>query len=136
MKPTLFLADDNPGDAVLLELAFADAAREVEIIHARDGRRAWEMLRQAAATTPFPYNLIVLDLNLPVLTGLELLDRMRGEPALAGVPTVFFTSSTNPADRHRAMLKNPDAYLIKPADYRGLGAVVEALSGYLYPRAG
>jgi CheY-like chemotaxis protein len=122
--PTLLVADDNQGDALLLELACADAGLQVAIVHVRDGERAWAMLQQAARAENCPYALAVVDLNLPLMDGVELLARMRGEAALERLPTIIFTSSTSPDDRARALRQRPSAYLVKPADYHGLAAVV------------
>jgi CheY-like chemotaxis protein len=129
--PTLLVADDNQGDALLLELACADAGLKVSIVHVRDGERAWTMLQEAARATTCPYALAVVDLNLRLLDGLELLARMRGEAALARLPTILFTSSTSPDDQARALRLRPSAYLVKPADYRGLATVVATVRALL-----
>jgi CheY-like chemotaxis protein len=134
-KPRLFLIDDNQGDGMLLDLAFTDAGRPVDITQARDGGTGLELLREAVRTLPFPYRLIVIDLNLPRIDGLELLARLHGWPELAGVPIVILTSSTNPTDRLRGLERNPGAFLIKPDDYRGLAGVVNQLSAYLFPES-
>jgi CheY-like chemotaxis protein len=129
--PALLVADDNQGDALLLELACADAGLAVRIIHVGDGERAWALLQEAARAPTFPYALAVLDLNLRLLDGLELLARMRGEAALAQLPTILFTSSTSPDDQARALRLRPSAYLVKPADYRGLSTVVATVRALL-----
>jgi CheY-like chemotaxis protein len=133
MKPKLLLADDSRGDGILIHLAFADARLEIEIIQAWDGGQAFELIQAARACQPFPYQLIVIDLNLPKINGLELLDRLQGLPELVGVPTMILTSSTNPSDRLRGLRRNPTAFLTKPDDYRGLSGVVAAMAPHLFP---
>ena len=129
--PTLLVADDNQGDALLLELACADAGLTVRIVHAADGERAWVLLQEAARAPQCPFALVVLDLNLRLVDGLQLLARMRGEAALAALPTILFTSSTSPDDQARALLLRPSAYLVKPADYHGLASVVATVRALL-----
>lgn len=129
--PTLLVADDNQGDALLLELACVDAGLTVRIVHAGDGERAWVLLQEAARAPACPYALVVLDLNLRLLDGLELLTRMRRDAALARLPTILFTSSTSPEDQTRALRLRPSAYLVKPADYHGLATVVATVRALL-----
>jgi len=132
-KPKLFLADDNPLDGMLLNMGFAEAGRAVEIVQARDGAHATCLLQEAVLEVPFPFGLIVIDLNMPKVDGLELLTRLRGWPQLTGVPIVILTSSTSPADRQRSLLCNPTAFLIKADDFGGLASVVGKLVPYLFP---
>jgi len=132
-KPHIFLADDNLGDGLLLELAFRDAGIAVDITQACHGGEALDQLRAAADSEPFPYQLLVLDLNMPGLDGLEILERLQQLPGFPRSPRVILTSSTDPRDRLRGLRLHPDAFLTKPDDYRGMAAVVAALEPYLYP---
>jgi CheY-like chemotaxis protein len=120
--PRLFLADDNlKAMACLLGLGFADAGRLVKITQAFDGAQAYDLLLSASLEGPFPFDLIVLDLNMPKLDGLELLGRLHRWLGLTGVPIVILTSSSNPMDRQRSLIHNPSAYLTKSEDYKGTG---------------
>jgi len=131
-KPKLFLADDNPLDGMLLNMGFAEAGRPVEIVQARDGAHATSLLQEAILKVPFPYGLIVIDLNMPKVDGMELLTRLRGWPRLTGVPIVILTSSNSPCDRERSLKCNPTAFLIKPDDFSGMAAIVGQLVPYLF----
>jgi len=130
--PRIFLADDNQGDGMLLGLGFADAGRLVKITQAFDGAQAYDLLLSASLEGPFPFDLIVLDLNMPKLDGLELLGRLHRWLGLTGVPIVILTSSSNPMDRQRSLIHNPSAYLTKSEDYKGMAAVIGKLVPYLF----
>jgi len=134
MKPRLFLADDNPFEGMLLELGFAEAGRSVEIVQALDGAQACDLLQLAATEVPFSFGLIVIDLNLPKVSGWELFDRLGAWPALAGVPMVILTSSTDPGYRLRSFkISPPNAFLIKPEGYDELAGVIEQIVPFLFP---
>ncbi len=94
MKPRLFLADDNPFESKLLEHGFAGASRSVEIMQALDGAQACDCLQSAATEVPFSFSLIIIDINMPKVSGWELFDRLCAWPAFADVPTVILTFST------------------------------------------
>jgi len=130
--PRIFLADDNRGDGLLMELGFADAKRLVHITQAFDGVQAYDLLLAASLVGPFPFDLIVLDLNMPKLDGLELLGRLHRWLGLTDVPIVILTSSSNPMDRQRSLKHHPCAFLTKSEDYKGLAAVIGKLVPYLF----
>jgi len=129
--PKILLADDCKADGHLLEVAFVDAGHAVMIDQVFDGSHALARLRLAATVVPFPYALVVLDLNMPLLTGTELLTVLRESPAMSAVPIVILTSSDSPADRDAAMAHNPDAYFIKPMNYAGLTTLVRDLMPFI-----
>ena len=131
-RPKVFLAEDNQGDGMLLDLAFTEAGRSVEIVQVHDGVRALERLREAACQVPFPFQLIVIDLNLPKVDGLELLLGLQGWPELTGVPMVILTTSPTTRERER-IHELHCALLMKPDDFSGLSAVIAQLVPYLFP---
>ena len=131
-RPKIFLVDDSRGDGVLLDLAFVEAGRSVNIVQAYDGTQAFELLHLAVGQLPFPYRLIVLDLHLPKVDGLELLLGLKSWPELSRVPIVILTTSTTAHEREG--IENCHcALLTKPNDYSGLAAVVADLISYMSP---
>ncbi len=129
--PKLLLADDSHGDGMLLEMAFAEIGCQVEITRATNGEIAHHLLQDAAAQVPIPFALILLDLNLPKVNGLELLRSIRGWPTLHSVPVVMMTSSVNPSDRKRAEEFTPTRFIVKPNDFHGMIAVAKILAQYV-----
>lgn len=135
-RPRLLLVEDNPGDVELLRLAFEEAGRHLEIESARDGREAMRLIDAASAAATPPYRLIILDLNVPIINGIELLARIKRDPRLAMVPTVILTSSSSPADRGTSERLQADAYLIKPISFGDYAAITNLLWGYLHGSRG
>ena len=128
--PKLFLVDDSTGDGILLDLAFTESGRSVKIVQAHDGVEAFELLRAAAGQRPFPFRLIVIDLHLPRMDGLELLLGLKGWPELSRVPMVILTTASTVLERER--IENcHSALLMKPNDYSGLAVIVAELAAYM-----
>ena len=95
----ILLVEDNPADVEITRRALRESAAPVELIVVRDGQEAVEyLLRQGshAAAAWRPPDLILLDLNLPRLTGREVLERVRATDAFRSVPVVVLTTSTRP----------------------------------------
>src|SRR5258708_39025443 len=96
----ILLVEDNPADVKITQRALKESALPVELIVVRDGQEAVEyLLREglhACAEGWRGPDLILLDLNLPRLNGLEVLQRIRATPALCAVPVVVLTTSRRP----------------------------------------
>jgi CheY-like chemotaxis protein len=131
--PRLFLADDNPHAGTLLNVGFSDAGRTVEIVQAYDGIQAFNFLHMASLDVPFPYNLIVLDVYMPRMDGLELFRKLYSDPDLAQIPIVILTASVKNRDRFDRLQVKPNAYLNKPDGYNELVAITADLVPYLFP---
>lgn len=121
----LLFVEDNKEDRTLTLLAFEDQRLPFRVDIARDGEEAWKYLK--ALGEPVPLAGIILDLNIPKLSGLEVLKRLRARKALAGLPVVVLTSSDDPKDVSTADALGVSAYIIKPLDYGGLERVVARL---------
>lgn len=106
----ILLVEDNPGDVRLAEEVLGDRP-EIELEIARDGGEALDRVRSA----PRPH-LMLLDLNLPVRSGLEVLAEVKADPALASMPVVVLTSSDSPGDIEEAYRLQASSYVCKRAD--------------------
>jgi CheY-like chemotaxis protein len=129
MTAFVIIVDDNPGDIALTQEAFAENRMEVEFTAAMSGDEALELLRQAGADR-LP-DLILLDLNLPKINGLELLAFIHHHPRLASVPTVILTTSNRPQDREQSRLLGSADYLVKPAIFSEFLELVNGLRRFL-----
>ncbi len=107
---SILLADDDRVDtkAFLRALQKIGVGREVTV--ARDGQEAWELLTGA---TPLRPGLIVLDINMPRLNGLELLRRIRAVESLRETPVFVLTTSDDEGDRLDALELNVAGYIVK-----------------------
>jgi CheY-like chemotaxis protein len=91
---TILLVEDNPGDARLIREALKDSKLPNIVHHAKDGVEALAFLQkdEPYADAPRP-DLILLDLNMPRMNGLELLKRIKDDPFLRRIPVVVLTIS-------------------------------------------
>ena len=110
----ILLVEDNADDAELTTWALAQVGlRDVAV--AWDGAQALASLQAG----PLP-DLVLLDLKLPLVDGLEVLARMRSDPALKGIKVVVLTSSENPLDKAACRALGVTAYLGKPLSGKAL----------------
>src|SRR4051794_5531976 len=97
----IVVVEDSLSDVMLLTEALNEHAVPHELIHYRDGVEAVAKLNDPAALKP-PPNLIVLDLNMPKMGGLEVLERLRRTNAFVQVPVAILTSSLQPEEQAAA----------------------------------
>ncbi|SPB18290.1 two-component response regulator [Caballeronia novacaledonica] len=127
LKPIL-LVEDNPNDLELTLVALDKSQLANEVIVARDGQEAIDYLtcegewKERAPGNPA---VILLDLKLPKIDGLEVLDTIRSNASLKSVPVVMLTSSREEQDLVRSYELGVNAYVVKPVEF---GEFVEAIS--------
>lgn len=129
-RPFLLHVEDNVDDVELTRLAFKAERFPHELVVMEDGARALDFL---FGTGEAPA-LILLDLNLPKVGGLEVLRRVKAEPRFAGVPVVVLTSSFEDGDRARAAALGADLYIQKPVEFAAFAAVVGQVARLLESR--
>jgi len=127
LKPIL-LVEDNPRDLELTLVALEKAQLANEVITLRDGAEALEYLfRRGQYATRAEGNpaVILLDLKLPKVDGLQVLEKIKEDPALRSTPVVMLTSSREEKDVIRSYNLGVNAYVVKPV---GFGEFIEAIS--------
>lgn len=129
LRPIL-LAEDNPNDVelTLSALHSLHLANAVEVVH--DGAQALDFLhrRNRFATRPdVRPAVVVLDLKMPRIDGLEALRQIRADPTLRTLPVVILTSSREEADVVRGYELGANAYVVKPVDFDQFIAAVSQL---------
>jgi len=127
----ILLAEDNDGDIFLVRRALKKRGLAHELTVARTGEDALKLLDQAeqGPITEAP-NLILLDLNLPKVDGIQVLSRIRNADAFSSTPIIVLTSSDSPKDRESALALGANLYFRKPTDLQSfmhLGEVVEGI---------
>lgn len=113
----ILLVEDNPGDVRLTQEAFRDASLNNELHVVRDGQEALDFLFQEREyeSAPRPA-MILLDLNLPKVDGMEVLEDVKTDPELRRIPVVILTGSEAEEDIVASYEKHSNAYLTKPID--------------------
>jgi CheY-like chemotaxis protein len=112
----LLLVEDSEPDIVLTTEAFEDARIAVDLVIAKDGPAALKILGEAAeGDRPVP-ELILLDLNLPMIDGLAILEHIKTHPLLKAIPVIVMSSSRSPADKAGAYSRHANSFISKPLD--------------------
>jgi DNA-binding response OmpR family regulator len=129
----LFIEDD-PAHAEITMRNFKKNRISNKVIHLWDGQEALDYLFRHGkytdpAVSPLPH-LILLDLRLPKVDGLEVLEKIRAVDKLKCIPVVILTTSDTEADITRAYTYNVNSYLVKPMDYDKFSNLIEAFGFY------
>lgn len=124
--PPILLVEDNLDDVALTERAFERNNIENELVVARDGEEALRMLHDEDLQPA----LVLLDLKLPKLGGLEVLQRMRGDERTKLIPTVVLTSSREEEDVVDTYRLGANSYIRKPVEFASFVDAVRQVGLY------
>jgi CheY-like chemotaxis protein len=120
----LIVVDDDPVDVRFVMRAFSDAGSLIEITHVADAEMASHRLDSEA------FDYILLDINMPGTSGMDLLKRLRGRPRTAVTPVIMLSSSSNSVDVNRAYENGANAYAVKPSTVRGYRDFAEGFTSF------
>jgi len=112
----ILLVDDNSLDIDLFERAIRKTAPTVKLDTARDGEEALAWIQKWDAGAPTPV-VILLDLKMPKVSGLEVLQELKAHPRFKTIPVVVLTSSNEHTDIQRAYDLGVNSYIMKSVDY-------------------
>jgi CheY-like chemotaxis protein len=113
----ILLVEDNPGDVRLMQEAFKEIPALVELTVCEDGASAMQLLKQFEHDTKRPLpQLVILDLNIPKIHGLEILQHIKNNRRLSSLPVVVLTTSVSGSDIAQAYSLHCNAYITKPLD--------------------
>ena len=131
---TILLVEDNPDDEELTLRALARNNISNSVVVVRDGQDAVDWLEGTGAYMSRDANdvpaLVLLDLKLPKIDGLEVLRRLRANPRTAIVPVVILTSSKEESDRASGYYGGANSYVQKPVDFTSFVDAVRQLGMY------
>jgi len=127
----ILLVEDNPSDVRLTEEALAQAKILNELHVVTDGEQALAFVRQEGdyGEVPRP-DLVLLDLNLPRINGLEVLEQMKDDPDLRRIPVAVLTTSEDDRDVLAAYDRHVNCYLTKPVDFTEFARVVQSIENF------
>jgi two-component system, chemotaxis family, response regulator Rcp1 len=131
----LLLVEDEPGDARLTKEAFHHCGA-LRLHHAWNGVEALAFLRQGNryADAPRP-DLIMMDLNMPKMGGLEALALIKGDPNLRSIPTIIFTSTDSETDISACYSLGANCCLRKPLDWEAFDCLLASIDNFWLTRA-
>jgi CheY-like chemotaxis protein len=125
------LVEDDDDHAALTERSLRKCESPCDVTRVSDGEKALAYLRRegefADASTP---DVVLLDLKLPRLNGLEVLEQMRQDPELSAIPVVMLTTSDADQDRQTAYDWHVNSYLVKPINYSDFRQMLGEVSSY------
>ena len=131
---TVLLVEDNPAHAELVIRSFEDHRIANRIHHVSDGEEALDyLLRRGAyadpAKSPTPH-MVLLDLRLPRIDGLEVLKEIKSVKELEKIPTVIFTTSSAEVDVAKAYGYHANSYLVKPVNFEKFNQLMDDIGFY------
>ena len=118
----ILLVEDNPDDRDLTIMALKGSKIANEVDIARDGEEALEYFEDRSRPLP-----VLLDLKLPKIMGLDVLERLRADERTKLVPIVVLTSSGEESDRYQSYVEGVNAYVVKPVEFGAFSEAVKAL---------
>lgn len=131
ITPDIFCVEDDPDYAFILEHAVKEVKNELTLGLVEDGMRAIEQLNGFVLAKHRP-KLILLDLNLPGLSGLDVLKKIKETPFLKYVPVILFSTSDNPKDVKASYEFGANAFVTKPSGYTNLVDCVKSLHDFWF----
>jgi CheY-like chemotaxis protein len=129
----ILLVEDSPTDALITREALAQAKVLNRLHHVEDGYEAMDFLKQrgAFADSPRP-GIILLDLNLPKKSGLEVLAEIKADPQLQTIPVVVLTTSKANDEVQAAYRQHANCYITKPVDFEEMARSIRALENFWF----
>lgn len=122
----ILLVEDNPGDVMLIREYFKSIPEKFQLTHLQDGEEAVNFFKNITDPDQAPH-LVLLDLNLPKKSGMEVLDSIKRNERLRSIPVVMLTSSSLKDDIEKAYHFLANSYIVKPFDFDEFSSVIEGI---------
>lgn len=129
----ILLVEDSPSDAELALHALAEHNLDQEVLHLHDGAEALDYLfrrGEFSGRTEGNPALVLLDLKMPKVDGLQVLSQIKSEPALRTIPVVIMTSSREKPDVQAAYRLGVNAYVVKPMKFTNFVDAVKQVGAF------
>ncbi len=126
-RAVVLLVEDNPDDVVMIREAFEQSLTPIQLYVVSNGEQAIKFVRRTDADAPHP-SLILLDLNLPIRNGLDVLAELKGDTEFLAIPIVVLTTSLAPSDIQQCYSLHANAYIVKPPDFDGFADVIKQIA--------
>lgn len=119
MKPVhILLVEDNKGDVVLTLDAFEESKFKTQISVVKNGQDALDFLFQRGSFEKVKRpDLILLDINIPIISGLDVLQEIKLDERTKKIPVIMLTTSSNENDMNKAYQNHAHGYIVKPIEF-------------------
>jgi len=129
--PSILLVEDDQMDVMNVQRELRRQNINVPVVHARNGREALKMLRGEGGEPRIAKpSLVMLDINMPRMNGLELLEALRSDPEFVGLNVFIMTTSDLESDRLKAQELAVSGYIIKPLSFDKFGEGGTSVDGF------
>ena len=123
----IMLVEDDIVDAMTVKRALKELHILNDVVHTNNGEEALAYLRNPDNVRPC---IILMDINMPKMNGIEFLKEARLDPALNSIPVVMLTTSGNDRDILESFHLNAAGYMVKPVDYKQFIETVKTIEAY------
>ena len=130
----ILLAEDDEGHANLIQRNLKRAGVQNGVVHVKDGQEALDFLRRLgpyAGRPPGGCLLLLLDINMPRIDGVEVLRQVKADPATAKLPVIMLTTTDDPREVGRCYQLGCSVYITKPVQYDQFAEAVQRLGLFL-----
>jgi CheY-like chemotaxis protein len=121
------LVEDDSVDAMTVKRALKEVGIDKPLVHVTDGEDALLYLKNDANERPC---MVLLDLNMPRMDGIELLKLMKADPNLRFIPVIVLTTSKNSHDILESFKLSVAGYMVKPVDYTQFVNIIKTVTQY------
>ena len=131
---TLILAEDDDGHASLVERNLRRAGFVNDLVRVKDGQDALDFIKgegDHALRTINDFVLLLLDINMPRLDGIEVLRRIKADAVTSMIPVIMLTTTDDPREIQRCYELGCSVYITKPVDYQGFVEAIKRLGLFL-----
>ena len=132
---TILVVDDNPDDFYAVQRELGSSGLRNPLAHCESGEQALDYLHRrghfASPPAPIPA-MILLDINMPRMSGIDLLRTIRGEPTLRTIPVIMMTSSNDDRDVLAAFQGGANSYVLKPVSFDGLLRAIQRIKTHWF----
>ncbi|HAX95965.1 MAG TPA: two-component system response regulator [Prolixibacteraceae bacterium] len=133
-KREVLIIEDNPYDAELAKRVLNKARPSINIQLLMDGDDVWDFFFKGTDEDVYmrskEINLVLLDLKMPKISGLEILKKLKSNPMTASIPVVILSSSREPKDIQEAYRLGTNGYVVKPVDFGEYSKTLESINQF------
>ncbi len=127
----ILLVEDNEGDILLVKEAFEEAKIIIDLSVVTNGQSALDFLnKEEPYQNEESVDLVLLDVNLPILNGHEVLHQAKSDPKLRSIPIIMLTTSSSPKDIDSAYANHVNSYITKPVNVNDFLKVVTGIEKF------